>query len=77
MDKALTKARQTSDTKERAEYYSDFQEALVKDPAYTFFCYVDVNYISNIPIEGITDDTILGHHGVGIFWNVKDWTIAE
>ena len=77
VDKALTKARQTSDTKERAEYYSDFQKALVKDPAYTFFCYVDVNYISNIPIEGITDDTILGHHGVGIFWNVKDWTIAE
>lgn len=77
VDEALTKARQTSDTKERAEYYSDFQKALVDDPAYTFFCYVDVNYISNVNIEGITDDTVLGHHGVGIFWNVKDWKITE
>ena len=20
-------------------------------------------------------DTVMGHHGVGIFWNVADWTI--
>ena len=48
---------------------------MVDDPAYTFFCYVDVNYVSNKDIEGITEDTILGHHGVGIFWNVKDWKL--
>lgn len=77
VDEALTKARQTADPKERQKYYSEFQRALADDPAYTFFCYCDVNYISNLPIEGITEDTILGHHGVGIFWNVKDWSIAE
>ncbi len=77
VDKALTKARQTDDTKQRQKYYSDFQKAMVEDPAYTFFCYVDVNYVTNLPLEGITDDTVLGHHGVGIFWNVKDWKIAE
>ncbi|MBQ9015163.1 MAG: ABC transporter substrate-binding protein [Firmicutes bacterium] len=75
VDEALTKARQTADPKERQKYYSDFQQALAEDPAYTFFCYVDVNYVSNLPIQGITTDTILGHHGVGIFWNVKEWTI--
>lgn len=75
VDEALTKARQTGDKAERKKYYSQFQKALVDDPAYTFFCYVDVNYISNIPIQGISEDTILGHHGVGIFWNIKDWTI--
>lgn len=75
VDEALTKARQTADPAERQKYYSDFQKAMVEDPAYTFFCYCDVNYVSNLPIQGITTDTILGHHGVGIFWNVKDWTI--
>ncbi len=75
VDEALTKARQTNDKAERQKYYSEFQQAMVDDPAYTFFCYCDVNYISNLPIEGITEDTILGHHGVGIFWNVKDWTL--
>ncbi|MDO4869326.1 MAG: ABC transporter substrate-binding protein [Bacillota bacterium] len=75
VDEALTKARQTSDKAERQKYYSAFQQAMVDDPAYTFFCYCDVDYVSNLPIEGITTDTILGHHGVGIFWNVKDWTI--
>ena len=77
VDEALTKARQTADPKERQKYYSEFQQALVDDPAYTFFCYCDVNYVSNLPLTGITEDTILGHHGVGIFWNVKDWSIEQ
>ena len=75
MDAALTAARQTSDPAEKQKYYSAFQQAMVDDPAYTFFCYVDVDYVSSVPITGITTDTILGHHGVGIFWNVKDWTL--
>ena len=24
-------------------------------------------------LQGIDTDTVLGHHGVGIFWNVQDW----
>ena len=75
VDEALTAARQTGDKAERQKYYSEFQKALVEDPAYTFFCYVDVDYVAGAPIKGITPDTILGHHGVGIFWNVKDWTL--
>ena len=75
VDESLTKARQTSDKAERQKYYSQFQQALVDDPAYTFFCYVDVNYVAGKKIEGITKDTVLGHHGVGIFWNVKDWKL--
>ena len=33
------------------------------------------DYVTNKKIQGITKDTVLGHHGVGIFWNVEDWTI--
>jgi len=75
VDASLTAARQTNDKAERQKYYSEFQQAMVDDPAYTFFCYVDVEYVAGKPIRGITTDTILGHHGVGIFWNVVDWTI--
>mgnify|MGYP000149832849 CR=1 FL=1 len=75
VDAYLTQARQTSDENERKEAYAKFQAALAEDPAYTFFCYCDVDYVTNKKIQGITKDTVLGHHGVGIFWNVEDWTI--
>ena len=75
VDEYLTKARETDDPSERAEYYAQFQNELAKTPAYTFFCYIDAMYVVNNHIKGISSDTVLGHHGVGIFWNVCDWTI--
>ena len=72
VDEYLTLARQYE---ERAEYYAQFQNELAKTPAYTFFCYIDAMYVVNDHIKGISSDTVLGHHGVGIFWNVCDWTI--
>lgn len=75
VDKYLLQARQTDDDKERAEAYKNFQIALAKDPAYTFFCYLDANYVANAKLVGIAENTVLGHHGVGIFWNICDWEL--
>ena len=50
------------------------QTALAADPAFAFICYVDANYVADSAIEGICADTVMGHHGVGIFWNVAEWT---
>ena len=55
----------------------DEQEELAKDPAFAFICYIDANYVAKSTIQGIAPDTVMGHHGVGIFWNVADWTIEE
>ena len=77
VDEALKKARETTVESERAQYYADFQEALAKEPAYTFFCYIDAMYVSDGSVCGISEDTVLGHHGVGIFWNVCEWTMDE
>lgn len=77
VDKYLTEARQSDDPEVRAEAYDKFQEELAKDPAYAFICYIDANYVADADIQGIDPDTVMGHHGVGIFWNVADWTIAE
>ena len=75
VDKSLKAARETADTDERAALYSDFQKALADDPAYTFIAYADAIYAGASNIHGVTADTILGHHGVGIFWNINEWTI--
>lgn len=75
MDEYLTLARQSGDPEVRREYYRKFQEELAEDPAYAFICYIDANYVAKSNIRGIAADTVLGHHGVGIFWNICEWTI--
>lgn len=77
VDRYLTQARQSDDPKVRAEAYDRFQEELAKDPAYAFICYIDANYVADASIHGISPNTVMGHHGVGIFWNIEDWTIEE
>ena len=76
VDKWLTMARQTNDPAQRAEYYKQFQIAMAAAPAYTYFCYIDAMFIADSSIKGIDAETVLGHHGVGIFWNVTEWTIG-
>ena len=77
VDEWLKKARQTNDPSERAECYKQFQIAMAKAPAYTFFAYIDAMFIADSNIKGIDANTVLGHHGVGIFWNVTEWTIEQ
>ncbi len=75
VDKYLTEARETDDPAERAEAYAAFQKALAADPAYAFIAYINADYVAKDTIHGIAPDTVLGHHGAGIFWNVTDWTM--
>lgn len=77
VDRYLTEARESDVPEVRAEAYDKFQTELANDPAYAFICYIDANYVADANIQGINPDTVMGHHGVGIFWNVAEWTIAE
>ncbi len=77
VDRLLTEARLTDNTNERKSLYAKFQQELAKDPAYTFIAYIDAIYAGVDNIEGITEDTVLGHHGVGIFWNIHQWEIEQ
>ena len=76
VDKYLTKARQSEDPDVRAQAYARFQTELSKDPAFAFICYVDANYVATDQIQGIDPDTVMGHHGVGIFHNVTEWSMT-
>ena len=75
VDQYLIEARETDDPQKRAAAYAAFQEALADDPAYAFICYVDADYVASSRIKGIDPNTVMGHHGVGIFWNVTEWTM--
>ena len=75
VDEYLTKARESSDPTVRKEFYDKFQVELANDPAYAFICYIDANYVAASRVHGISADTVMGHHGVGIFWNVREWTV--
>lgn len=77
VDQYLIQARQSDDPAVRAEAYGKFQEELAKDPAYAFICYVDADYVAVDGLAGISPDTVMGHHGVGIFWNVTEWTMTK
>ena len=77
VDEYLTLARQSEDPAVRRRYYDLFQEELAKDPPYAFICYIDANYVARSAVQGIDADTVMGHHGVGIFWNVHEWTISR
>ena len=77
VDTYLKAARETTDENERMTQYALFQKELAKTPAFTFFCSIDAMYVGAKTISGIDQNMVLGHHGVGIFWNVCDWTISE
>ena len=77
MDRYLTEARRSDDPAVRREAYGEFQKELAKDPAFAFICYVDAAYVADARIRGIAQDTVMGHHGVGIFFNVTEWTITD
>ncbi len=53
----------------------EFQEELTKAMPYSFIAYVDASYAVRENVKGITENTVLGHHGVGVFWNIAEWEI--
>lgn len=77
VDRLLAEARRTTDDDARKEIYRQFQEELTENLPYTFIAYVDASYAVRKGIIGLTQDTVLGHHGVGVFWNIADWKIEK
>ena len=77
VDKILAEARHTEDAGKRTELYDEFQQAMTEAMPYTFLAYVDADYAMKANIKGITANTVLGHHGVGVFHNIAEWTIEN
>lgn len=77
VDAALEAARSSYDPAVRKQKYNDFQQAWAKNPAYIMIAYLEGNYVANKKVTGLSTDRILGHHAVGVFWNIEDWDIQQ
>ena len=77
VDELLADARHTEDKSKRRALYDEFQQAMTEAMPYTFIAYVDADYAIKANIKGITENTVLGHHGVGVFQNIAEWTIEN
>ena len=77
VDELLADARHTEDKSKRRALYDEFQQAITEAMPYTFIAYVDADYAIKANIKGITENTVLGHHGVGVFHNIAEWTIEN
>lgn len=75
VDEALQKARSTDNNEDRIKYYKEFQDAMGDDLPFTFLAYIDSIYVSKANIKGIDGNKVLGHHGVGVLWNIEDWDV--
>lgn len=77
VDDLLTKARHEKDAAARKDLYGQFEVAFAKQPASVLIAYLDGNYVSISGLEGLNTDRVLGHHAVGVMWNIEDWTLNK
>ena len=77
MDEILEKARHTEDTEERKELYHQFELEYMKNPGIVPVAFLEGNYVSIEGLDGLDTTRLLGHHAVGVFWNVEEWTLNK
>lgn len=77
VDELLMKARHTDNEEERKELYKEFEVTYMKNPGIVPIAYLDGNYVSVDKLDGLDTTRLLGHHAVGVFWNVEEWTLNE
>jgi peptide/nickel transport system substrate-binding protein len=77
IDDLMGKARHSKDPAERKKLYSQFEEAYAKAPGTVLVAFLNGNYVSIDGLDGLDTGRVLGHHAVGVFWNVEKWTIKR
>lgn len=77
VDRLLAEARHTTDDAERLAIYGEFEEVYAQNPGVLLVAYLDGNYVGISGIEGLDTTRILGHHALGVMWNIEEWTITR
>jgi peptide/nickel transport system substrate-binding protein len=77
VDDILTKARHEKDANTRKDLYGQFEAAFSQQPASVVIAYLDGNYVSIDGLEGLDTNRVLGHHAVGVMWNIEEWTLNK
>ncbi|MDR2301355.1 MAG: ABC transporter substrate-binding protein, partial [Deltaproteobacteria bacterium] len=77
IDDLMKKGRHSKDPNERKQIYAQFEEAYAKAPGTLLVAFLNGNYVSIEGLNGLDTGRVLGHHAVGVFWNVENWTIKR
>lgn len=77
VDRLMDVARHENDPKKRQDLYQEFEMAYAKAPAAILLTYLDGNYVSTDKVSGLNTEVLLGHHAVGVMWNIEDWEIKD
>lgn len=77
VDEILTQARHEKDASARKNLYGQFEVAFSQQPASVLIAYLDGNYVSIDGLKGLSTERVLGHHAVGVMWNIEDWTLSK
>jgi len=77
IDEILTEARHEKNDDKRRELYHEFEKQYSKTPGVVLVVFLDGNYVSIAGLDGLDTTRILGHHAVGVMWNIEDWTLNK
>lgn len=77
VDSLLSEGRHTLDEAERKRIYGEFEEVYARNPGVLLVAYLDGNYVGVAGIDGLDTTRVLGHHAVGVMWNIEEWTISR
>lgn len=77
VDDLLNKARHTKDPNERKEIYHQFEKTYAENPGVVLIAFLKGNYVSIKGLSGLDTTRVLGHHSVGVMWNVEYWTLKR
>ncbi|MDR0622163.1 MAG: ABC transporter substrate-binding protein [Deltaproteobacteria bacterium] len=77
IDDLMNKGRHAKDPNERKQIYAQFEEAYAKSPGTLLVAFLNGNYVSVAGLDGLDTGRVLGHHAVGVFWNVENWTLKR
>lgn len=77
VDAILTQARHTKNAAERKTLYGKFEVEFAKDPGSILVAFLDGNYVSISGLNGPDTTRVLGHHAVGVMWNIEKWTLSR
>ena len=77
VDELLREGRATEDPAKRKAAYQAFEVAYAAMPAQLPLVYLHGNYVSVAGLKGLDTTRVLGHHAVGVMWNIEDWTLQR
>ena len=77
VDKYLEEGRHARTEEERKAAYGEFEKAYAKNPGVLLVAYLDGNYVGTSAVDGLDTTRVLGHHAVGVMWNIEEWTITR